>query len=599
MKKALAPLFALLTAGIMMAQPQTTHHGIHTGSNDSIPGNGGGFPGFGGGFPDFGGFGGGFPGFGGFGGFGDGEMPDFGNFDMGAMMGEMPEGPTGQVDFQSSNLPVIQIFTDSLRISKQQKINARMQITDNGTGKRNKLTDTPNAYNGYIGIKIRGNSSAAFTQKRFTIELRDENGKDLKAPLLGMPADDDWVLLGPYNDRSMMRDAFAFDLWTEMGHWGSRSRYAELVLNGEYRGVYLVVEKIKRSTDRVDIAAMKKNKNGGEGQTKSKTSDKSDKKKDTKKNVAKKTGDNLTGGYILRVDATDSDCATFRSKIAGVNSATNQGGAGGFGGFGGFGGGFGGGSMPVTWSIFYPKKEALQPDQHSYIEDYIAQTEQAIADGKGYEQYIDVPSFVDYFIHTELSLNADGFKRSAYFYKDAADKNGKGGLLHAGPVWDYNLAYGNCNFCAANDIYAWVYNGCETNPTPAMWKNLAANDTFMKQVKARYAQLRKTLLSKERINAYIDQHAQLLAEAQERHFAKYYTLLDNNEHQAQEPENTNQPGNGGFGGFPGFGGFGGGMMGGGDTSWFDAYTPKDYADEIAILKKWMSDRIDFLDSQWK
>lgn len=554
MKQAISLITALLFAGSLSAQPQMGNFffGGFGGGFPGTPDSTGvaGFPGFGGGFPDFG---------------------DFGNFDMGAMMGEMPEGPTGQVDFVSTNLPLIQIFTDSVRISKQQKITARMKITDNGKGKRNKADDVANGYDGMIGIKIRGNSSAAFTQKRYTISLRNEEGKSQKASLLGMPADDDWVLLGPYNDRSMMRDAFAFDLWTEMGHWGSRSRYAEVLLNGEYRGVYLVVEKIKRSQDRVNISKQ----------------------------------DSINGGFILRVDATDSDCATFRSAIAGVNSQSNN---------GGFGGGFGGGSMPVTWCVFYPKKDKLQTEQLEYIQDYVNKAEQAIADGKDYDKYIDVASFVDYFIHTELSLNADGFKRSAYFYKDGVDEKGKGGLLHAGPVWDYNLAYGNCNFCSANDIYAWVYNGCETNPTPAMWKNLAANEAFMKRVKARYAQLRKSILSEKSINAYIDQHAKLLSEAQERHFAKYYTLLDKDDNTPEQSENAGNTGNaeetgnagfgGGFGGFGGglgggFGGFGGGMMGGGDTAWFDAYTPKDYKDEISILKKWFADRIAFLDSQWK
>ncbi|MCQ2195958.1 MAG: CotH kinase family protein [Bacteroidaceae bacterium] len=551
---------------------------------------------------------GGFPGFGAFPGFGGGGMPDFGAFDMGAMLGEMPEGPTGHVDFTSSNLPLIQIFTDSLRIGKQSKITARMKITDNGQGKRNAPNDPANQYDGLIGIKIRGNSSAAFTQKRYTLELRTAEGKSRNVPLLGMPADDDWVLLGPYNDRSMMRDAMAFDLWREMGHWGSRTRYAELLINGEYRGVYLLTEKIKRGTERVNIGKAGMQDNG-----------------------------TPTGGYILRVDATDADCATFRSTIDGVGTAPNFG-----GGFGGFGGGFGGFEgfgfggaegfaqpggapasqtndeavntlqRPVTWNIFYPKKAALKPEQQQYIEQYVALAEKAIENGKEYDKYIDISSFVDYFIHTELSLNADGFKRSAYFYLDHVEGKKQDGLLHAGPVWDYNLAYGNCNFCGADDINGFVYNGCETNPTPAMWKSLAGNKSFMALVRKRYAQLRKTLLSNENINAYIDQHAMWLSEAQERHFAKYPTLLkDGVVPQDSTAQTANNKANaaeaaGGFGGFPGFGGgdggFGGfpgmGGMGGGDTAWFDAYTPKDFADEVKILKKWMADRLAFLDSQW-
>ncbi len=515
----------------------------------------------------------------------------FGNFDMGAIMSNMPEGPTGHVDFESSDLPLIQLFTDSLRITKQNKITARMKITDYGQGKRNRPSDPANVYDGFIAIKVRGNSSAAFTQKRYTLELRNKEGKSKDEELLGMPANDDWVLLGPYNDRSMMRDALAFDLWTQMGHWGSRTRYAELLLNGEYRGIYLLTEKIKRGHDRLDIGKAGVNKKGAP-----------------------------KGGYILRIDVTDDDCHAFQSTVEGVGAAN------------GFGAAM---LLPVTWNVFYPKKDKLKPEQQTYVEQYVAKAEQAIKDSVHYDQYIDIASFVDYFIHTELSLNADGFKRSAYFYLDHTGSDDQEHRLHAGPVWDYNLAYGNCNFCSASDINAFVYNGCETNPTPAMWKSLASNPSFMKLVRKRYAELRKTILSNEHLDTYIDQRAQLLSEAQQRHFAKYPTLLEGGtvpQDNTQTSGNRNVaslpaggfPGFGGGQGFPGFPGFEGGQgfpgfpgfeggqgfpgfgafggfggMGGGDTSWFDAYTPKDFADEIQILKKWLADRLSILDNHWK
>ena len=84
-----------------------------------------------------------------------------------------------------------------------------------------------------------GNSSLGFNQKKYTIELRDEQGGDVEAPLLGMPAHSDWVLLAPYSDVSAVRDPLAFQLWRDMGHWGPRTRLVELTLNGEYRGIYI------------------------------------------------------------------------------------------------------------------------------------------------------------------------------------------------------------------------------------------------------------------------------------------------------------------------------------------------------------------------
>ncbi|MBP5691845.1 MAG: CotH kinase family protein [Bacteroidaceae bacterium] len=549
---------------------------------------GGGFPG--GGFDGFGGFGGRFPittspqeqsgrqpGPGGFGGgFGAGQFPGGGGFTggMGGGFGMMGgtvryDGSQGSdVEFTSSNLPVVIIETDGKPVTNDSKLDASMKIIDNGNGRRNKLTDRPNAYNGKIGIKLRGNSSLYFEQKRFTIETKDDDGNDLDVELLDMPADNDWVLLAPYNDISMMRDPFAFDLWNEMGHWAPHYRYCEVVMNGNYIGVYVLCEKIKRGKNRLDIAKLKPEDN---------------------------SGIELTGGYIVRIDPVEGDEPYFTSDVPGLSGT-----GGGFGGFGGRMGGF----NTVTWTYYYPKPDKITPEQQEYISNYVKNVEKVIqsddfADPEnGYAKYISVSSFVDYFIHTELSLNADGLKRSAYFYKTKQNEDGTGGKLHAGTVWDYNLAYGNWNFCNANKIDAWVYEGGETNPTPALWKRLTEDPAFMAKVKARWKELRRDVLSIENINRYIDEHASLLAEAQKRQYAKYTDLL------VSQSGNRSQTGrNGGFGGFGGFGGgmtggFGGGFGGADAIGMFAAYRVSSYEEEITTLKRWFADRIAFLDSNW-
>ena len=429
-------------------------------------------------------------------------------------------------------------------------------------------------YDGPIGIKLRGNSSLSFNQKKYTIELRDDDGKEVDAPLMGMPAHSDWVLLAPYNDVSAVRDPLAFQLWRDMGHWGPRTRMVELTLNGEYRGIYILSEAIKRGEQRVNISKLKKS--------------------DTK-------GRDVTGGYLLRIDTFNEDDATFTSKVPGIGDGimTSQ----------------------ITWSCIYPKKKNLQQEQMDYIQSFVDTVEQVIqsdyfADHKrGYAHYIDVASFVDYFIHTELSLNADGYKRSAYFYKEKMHADGTGGKLVAGPVWDYNLAYGNCNFCNANNIEAWCFEGGNTNPTPAFWQRLLQDPAFRKAVKVRYQALRKSVLSNKAINAYIDHHAKLLAPCLDHHFETYPELLGSN-------DQTAPGGFGGFGGFPQMGempqigqfppmgqfpmgempqmgqfqmgqfpGFGGGNM----ISWFAAYRVQSYDEEIKILKQWLADRLSFLD----
>lgn len=499
-------------------------------------------------------------------------------------------------------------ITAEVTLNPQQKVTAHMKA---------------GSYEGPIGIKLRGNSSLSFNQKKYTIELRDESGKDVEASLLGMPAHSDWVLLAPYNDVSAVRDPLAFQLWRDMGHWAPRTRMVELTLNGDYRGIYILSEAIKRDSMRVDIAKLKKS------------------------DIA---GRDVTGGYILRIDTYDEEDATFPSKVPGIGEGimTSQ----------------------ITWSCIYPKKKKLQPEQLAYIEQFVDSMELAIQSDdfadpqRGYAHFIDVSSFVDYFIHTELSLNADGYKRSAYFYKEKLHADGTGGKLVAGPVWDYNLAYGNCNFCNANNPEAWCFEGGNTQPTPAFWQRLLQDPAFRKAVKVRYKALRKGVLSNKAINSYIDQHAKLLAPYIARHFEKYPELLVSEEEKGQTPtppafgfppmgdfhmpEGFKMPEGfqipdsipafpgdfppmggfpmmGGFhmpdsiplpegfqmpdsipafpGGFPPMGGFpmmGGGFpmmdgFGGNAISWFAAYRVSSYDEEIATLKEWLTNRLAFLD----
>ena len=503
-------------------------------------------------------------------------------------------GHCQKIESVQKTLGQINITTDS-KLNARRKVAAYMKADD---------------YEGPIGIKLRGNSSLSFNQKKYTLELRESQGKEIEAPLMGMPAHSDWVLLAPYSDVSAVRDPLAFQLWRDMGHWGPRTRMVELTLNGDYRGIYILAEAIKRGKDRVDIAKLKKS--------------------DVR-------GRDVTGGYLLRIDTSTDDEATHVSKVPGIGEGNM--------------------SSQVVWSCFYPKKKKMQPEQLEYIWNYVDTVEQVIQSdyfddpNRGYSRYIDVPSFVDYFIHTELSLNADGYKRSAYFYKEKQKEDGSGGKLVAGPVWDYNLAYGYANFANADKPEAWCFEGASNNPTPALWQRLLQDPNFRKAVKVRYQKLRKTVLSNKSINAFIDRHVRLLEPYLERHFAKYPELLVTEEEKLQAskqppfgafpfmgafPKPDSIPGlEGGFppvtGGFPpvgnGFppmpGGFPGPdsvagfpdsipqfpgefppmgddfpMMPGFEKAavgMFAAYRVCSYSEEIEVLKKWLANRLAFLD----
>jgi hypothetical protein len=297
-------------------------------------------------------------------------------------------------------------------------------------------------------------------------------------------------------------------------------------MDGEYHGIYIFCEAIKRGAERVNVSKLKKS--------------------DVK-------GRDLTGGYILRIDTYNEDDATFTSKVPGIGDGimTSQ----------------------ITWSCIYPKKKNLQPEQFAYIQNFVDSMELVIQSDyfmdyeKGYAHYIDVPSFVDYFIHTELSLNADGYKRSAYFYKEKLHADGTGGKIHAGPVWDYNLAYGNCNFCNANNIEAWCFEGGNTNPTPAFWQRLLQDPAFRKAVKTRYQELRKGILSTKHLYEYIDNHAKLVSQAIDRHFKEYPELLENGEGGSQFNP----------------------------VAMFANYRVSSFDEEMKVLKKWLADRLAFLD----
>lgn len=434
------------------------------------------------------------------------------------------------ITLTSSKLPIVIINTKGQTIPDEPKITANMKVISNGAGKINNVSDTKYQYNNAIGIEKRGNSSQGFEQLQYAVETRDSvTGLDLDVPLLNMPKESDWVLYAPYNDISMLRNIIAYDLWNKMGHWAPRTRLCEVILNGVYQGVYVFMESIKRGDYRVKTAKLKY--------------------EDT-------TGINLTGGYIMRIDAPEATDSSFISKVPGVVK-----GSGGFGGTP---------TTAVKWLYFYPKSNESHPKQRKYIRNYIDTVETVIQSNtfadpvNGYAKYISKQSFLDYFIHTELSKNGDGYKRSAYFYKEKKEKDGTGGKLKAGPVWDYNLAYGNVNFCGGNVKTGWGYEGCETLPVPALWGKLLQDPVYKNDVYCRYQALRKTTLSDQSINTFIDKYVNdSLKEASVRQLAKYPKLL---------------------------------QTGAGNPLWFAGYRVTSYTAEIDSLKKWFKVRLTWLDN---
>ena len=145
--------------------------------------------------------------------------------------------PALALEFTSSNLPIILIDTPAGDIPDEPKVDARMRVIDNGPGRRTRVDDEPSAYDGIVGIELRGSSSLNFPKKSFGLETREEDGSNRNFPLLGLPEENDWVLHGPYSDKSLMRNVIAYWIANELGRYASRARFCELVIDGHYMGL--------------------------------------------------------------------------------------------------------------------------------------------------------------------------------------------------------------------------------------------------------------------------------------------------------------------------------------------------------------------------
>lgn len=383
-----------------------------------------------------------------------------------------------QVSFTDSNLPIVVIHTGGPDIEDDPRIIADMGIIWNGDGIRNYLTDPFNDYDGKISIEIRGSTSQQYPKKSYGIETRDEAGYNLNVSLLGLPAENDWVLYGAYPDKSLMRNELTYSLFAQMQPWSPRHQYCELIINDEYKGIYSLIEKVKIDSNRVDLANL------------------------TATDLA---DDELTGGYIIKVD-----------KLTGSSS--------------------------FTWTSAYQEKlkflyhdpsyEELHPLQQDYIREYVSAFEDAVYGPDfdnpylGYRPYIDVTSFIDFMLMQELGRTVDGYRSSSFMYKD---KNSRGGKLACGPMWDFNLSFGNADYCDSYEIEGWQYEFAEVCPDfttepPEWWARLLEDPTYTWQLQCRWQNLRETVLAEENIYAIIDSFSWLIEEAQVRNFEQWDIL---------------------------------------------------------------------------
>ncbi|MFY9308312.1 MAG: CotH kinase family protein [Bacteroidia bacterium] len=383
--------------------------------------------------------------------------------------------PSKPVTFSSSNLPIVVINTNGQAITENEMV-VDMGIIYNGN-QRNYVTDSWNEYNGKTRINIRGNTSKNFEKKSFALELQDGSGEEVSAPLLGMPTESDWFLVASYPDKTLLRNQLTYDLYREMGHYSPRTKNVEVIINNEYQGIYALLERPKRDDDRINISKVTATDNFFPA---------------------------ITGGYIFKIDRRDED--GWSSLLAG-NSPTNS---------------------HFYYQFVYPQDTAITPTQKTYIKDFMDSMETTMNSGyfasttNGYSKYIKTSSFIDYFIISELSKNIDGYRLSTYLYKENISAGGK---LNIGPVWDYDLAWHNCNYGNAFDPAGWEYQLPDTAyPSPTWWSRFMEDQNFKNMLACRWNELRQTLINTSYLNNYIDAAAAVLNEAQNRNFRQWPIL---------------------------------------------------------------------------
>lgn len=362
------------------------------------------------------------------------------------------------LDAFETTLPVLYIDTGGHRITKENKIWASLAVLEaSEDGRERSILEKPDGQ-APITIKYRGASSySQFDKMQYRIKFYKKEGssKAKDYELLGMGSNSEWVLNGPFLDKTLLRNRLVYGLGREIFEWAPDSRYVELFVDGKYQGVYLAVEPVTNGESRLRLSEF-----------------------------------GLLSGetpYIVKRDrvGTEEDPLEVYGKYSGK---TNN-----------------------DLYIEYPTSGRLTEEQRSWIEKDISAFEEVLygddfADPEtGYAAYIDVDDFVDYVILNEVFMNYDAGNLSTYVYKEL------GGKLQIA-IWDYNNCLDNYQWFA-QDFSEFCMTG------NAWFSRLLEDRSFVEKVVSRYGKLREGVLSQEHIYERIAAYQAELGDAVGRNFA--------------------------------------------------------------------------------
>lgn len=373
-------------------------------------------------------------------------------------------------------VPVLRIDVGGQPVQKDIDVAGQIQIFENHDGTLTDLGTASPSLSTKVAFQGRGNFTWTLPKKGYAFELQDSGGNGLDVSILGLPPGSDFALYACYPDKTCMRNALVFALGQELGVWSPRTRFVELILDGDYKGLYMVWERVRRDNTRCDVDKPAKTASEGD----------------------------VSGGYILRHEGGGKGQETIDGVNYNRDFATASG---------------------RIYTYHYPDVDKLTPEQTAALTGRIQAFEDAMmTDPADHAAWIDVQSWVDHGIVEELTNNWDGYVHSVYMAIEAEED---GGLLHMGPLWDFDLAFANGNVtgynCATDN---WSYQNVRPFPddVPTYWQDLYADPEFQRNFKCRWQDLRDGAISLETFTARIDAWKTFTAAARVRDQAKWNTI---------------------------------------------------------------------------
>ena len=382
----------------------------------------------------------------------------------------------------SADLPIVVFSSDSTDLSntargirKDNPVHSTVALFEPGADGLTSVNTEPTWITD-ASIQRRGSSTAGNPKLNLAVEFQNQSGADRDLSILGMPADSDWVFYAPYNfDRTKgIRNSLFYELANQVGQYASRTRIVQVYHSAageslsadDFQGVYVIIEKIQRGENRVDVEKL------GPDDT---------------------TEPDITGGWIWKVDRNDQGDS-----------------------------GFSAGGQSIKW--VNPKEEEVEliPEQVEWAKDYFNNFRDVIRDPDStWEQVteiIDVDSWIDHAIVNTFTFNLDAYRLSGYFHKD------RGGKLKMGPVWDCDRCMGSED-SRDNDPEVWHSRvsdyGTDFFGYP-WWRELYANQpNFWQSWIDRWFELREEVMSDENLASIVDTFAAQIEGSQEADTAKW------------------------------------------------------------------------------